>query len=181
LAQSVRPGDLVIDATIGNGHDTLYLAQIAGPEGRVIGFDVQPVALARTHQRLESHGLGRTVILHQQGHETLLECIAEQDIGQVAAVVFNLGYLPRGDKTLTTRPKTTRAALTAAWSALRPGGLISLLAYVGHRGGAEELATVEACLPALAADQGGRILRQTGHTPVSPVLLIAHRAESRAP
>lgn len=180
LARRLNPGDLVVDATIGNGHDTCFLSEIVGPYGRVIGFDIQPEALARTRQRLDSHGLGQTVKLHQQGHENLLERLGAQDIGRIAAVVFNLGYLPQGDKTLKTQPQTTCAAIAAAWRALRPGGLISLLVYVGHAGGSEELAAVESCLHSLA-DLGGYILRRSGPTPASPVLFMVHRPGSGAP
>jgi predicted methyltransferase len=180
LAQQINPGDIVIDATVGNGHDTLFLAKIVGPAGRVIGFDIQPIALAITRQRLAAQGLDRTVTLYQQGHEDMGQRLVEQGVEQVATATFNLGYLPGGDKTLTTQPATTRAAIMAAWRALCPGGLISLLVYVGHPGGSAELRTVETCLQALTANQGSRVSRHTGGGPASPVLLIARRSGSRA-
>lgn len=180
LAQHIKPGDIVIDATIGNGHDTLFLAQTVGPGGRVIGFDVQPIALVKTRQRLAAQSLERSVTLYQQGHETLGERLVEQGVGQVAAAVFNLGYLPGGDKTLTTQPATTRAAILAAWRALCPGGLISVLVYVGHLGGSAELSTVETCFEGLIAEQGGQLSRRTGRGPASPVLLLVSRTGSRA-
>ena len=47
LRQVVQPGDTVIDATMGNGHDTAMLAELVGESGHVIAFDVQDVKGSR--------------------------------------------------------------------------------------------------------------------------------------
>ena len=131
-------GDILVDATAGNGFDTLFLANMAGPHGRVYAFDIQSIALARTQRRLESAGLSERVILIHQGHEALCEALPAVCRGRVAAVMFNLGYLPRGDKALVTRTGTTLAALEQAVVCLRPEGALAVIAYPGHPGGAGE-------------------------------------------
>jgi predicted methyltransferase len=138
----LRSGDLAIDATVGNGHDTVFLAQTVGATGRVLGFDVQAAALGMAQDRLHRAGVSERVRLVQAGHETLgthLPCEGRR----LRAVTFNLGYLPGGaDKTVVTRPETTVAALTAATRELGSGGIITVVLYTGHPGGAEEAAAV---------------------------------------
>lgn len=138
VARFVREGDHVIDATVGKGHDTRFLARLVGTTGRVDGFDIQAGAIEATAREL--HGLPQ-VNLHCLGHERMREVVS----GPVSAVMFNLGYLPSGDKTLVTRPDTTVAALDAAWELLRgPGGILSVVVYPGHEGGTIESLAVEA-------------------------------------
>jgi len=134
---SVQPGDCVIDATAGNGHDTLMLAEAVAPHGRVHAFDIQADALEQTRLLLSSE-LQPLVSLHHASHGELSAHLPSSERGQVAAVLFNLGYLPGGDKQLTTRAETTLQALDASLEWLRPGGLLSVLAYIGHPGGIEE-------------------------------------------
>lgn len=134
LEAYVKPGMVVVDATAGNGHDTLFLAQLVGPKGKVFAFDIQPAALAATGQRLRQHGLADRVELIAAGHEHLDHYVREA----IHAVVFNLGYLPGGDKTIITRPETTLQALQRGMELLVPGGLIVLTVYTGHPGGGEE-------------------------------------------
>ncbi|MFK8014911.1 MAG: class I SAM-dependent methyltransferase [Gammaproteobacteria bacterium] len=141
VAQVLRRGDTAVDATLGNGHDTLFLAGHVGPEGRVWSFDIQPAALTQARQQLLT--LPRSergdVTLIEDSHERMLEHLPADQHGRVGAVMFNLGYLPGGDKTLTTTADTTVVALTQATQLLRPGGLLSVIAYVGHPTGREEM------------------------------------------
>lgn len=145
LAAALRPGDAAVDATVGNGHDTLHLARCVGPRGRVVGFDVQERALQQTRQRLASACCADRVTLLLAGHETLgaavPDALAEHGAPaspRVAAVCFNLGYLPGGDKTLITRTPTTLTALDAALGLLAVGGVLTAVLYSGHPGGADE-------------------------------------------
>ncbi len=144
LAELLQPGDIAIDATVGNGHDTLFLATRVGVSGKVYGFDIQQQALDSTWQRLEQAGEGGQVSLYHAGHETMGFVLPEAIAGKVKAVMFNLGYLPGGDKRRTTGASTTLGALQAALSLLAPGGVISLLAYTGHPGGREEAELLKA-------------------------------------
>jgi 16S rRNA C1402 N4-methylase RsmH len=143
LHEVLAPGDIAIDATVGNGHDTLFLASKVGAQGKVYGFDIQQQALDSAWQRLELAGEGVQVSLYHAGHETMAILLPESVAGKVKAVMFNLGYLPGGDKQRTTAASTTLAALQAALSLLAPGGVISLLAYTGHLGGREEAELVK--------------------------------------
>ncbi len=138
IARALQPGGLAVDATAGNGNDTLHMARLAGPRGLVHAFDVQQDALDNTRQRLDQEGLAARVLLHASGHERLAECIPPDQHGRISAVMFNLGYLPGSDKQIITRPQTTLAALEAARTLLAPGGGISVLCYTGHPGGAGE-------------------------------------------
>lgn len=139
LRERLREGDRVVDATCGNGHDTLLLARLVGPTGRVWAFDVQPAALAAAADRLAAAGCRERVDLLAAGHERLAELVA----GPLQAVVFNLGYLPGGDRQTVTRPESTVAALVQALPLLAPGGMILLAVYTGHPGGEAERQGVE--------------------------------------
>lgn len=135
----VHPGDFVVDATAGNGHDTLFLAGIVGPGGTVLAFDVQGEAVRKTKERVESAGMGDRCRILTEGHEHLAERVAEMDrASDVAAVMFNLGYLPGADHALGTRADTTLPALVQAMSCLRPGGIVTVGIYYGGDSGFEE-------------------------------------------
>lgn len=138
LTETLLPGDWVIDATLGNGHDTLFLAECVGKAGRVFGFDIQPQAIQNTRQRLLEQGVTAGVSLFLAGHEHMLAYLPRQASGMIKAVVFNLGYLPGADKSLITRSETTHSAMTAATELLAKQGLISVMAYPGHPGGDAE-------------------------------------------
>tara|TARA_R110002124_G_scaffold64694_3_gene176527 strand:+ start:3367 stop:3924 length:558 start_codon:yes stop_codon:yes gene_type:complete len=147
LREKLQPGDVVVDATVGNGHDTLFLANEVGPTGRVFGFDVQQSALNNAAERL---GDRPEVTLLHAGHETLAESLAERNEPSVAAVMFNLGYLPGADKTIVTRSETTLAALRQALALLKPGGTVTMVLYPGHSGGGQEAADLLGFAQALA-------------------------------
>ncbi len=136
VARRLLPGAAAIDATVGNGHDTLFLARCVGPSGRVEGFDIQPEAIAAT--RLATSGLPQ-VRLHCLGHEAMGRILTVP----VEAILFNLGYLPSGDRGVVTRRDTTLPALDAALDLLSGSGLLSVVVYPGHPGGREEADAVE--------------------------------------
>ncbi|MCL6634507.1 MAG: methyltransferase domain-containing protein [Peptococcaceae bacterium] len=139
IAEVLGEGGTAVDATAGNGRDTLFLARLVGPAGRVYAFDVQERALRTTRALLEEAGLAGRVTLVKAGHEEMERLVP----GPVDAVVFNLGYLPGGDHALVTRPDTTVRALRSALNLLRPGGRAGLVVYTGHPGGREECRRVE--------------------------------------
>lgn len=150
-AERLAAGGLAIDATVGTGADTLFLARCAGPRGAVYGFDIQPAALALAEDRLrlareEAPAALAPVTLLARSHAAMEEAVPPQWHGAVSAVMFNLGYLPSGDadKTIITETGSTLAALDAALTLLRPGGIITAVLYPGHDGGDREAAAVEA-------------------------------------
>lgn len=152
IKKVVREGDTVIDATIGNGNDTFFLADRVGPEGLVYGFDIQELALHRANVILgEGQLLGR-VRLMQYSHALMADMLPEGIEGKIRAVMFNLGYLPRGNKSIVTKPESTVAALNAALSLLAPGGRITVVAYTGHKGGDEEAMAVRLWLKDIPQD-----------------------------
>jgi 16S rRNA C1402 N4-methylase RsmH len=143
IAEALSPGGVAVDATVGNGHDTVALARAVGPEGRVFGIDVQAEAIEHTRSRLADDGVAEPVTLVHGGHEDMAEHLPASVHGAVGAVTFNLGYLPGSASTLTTEPETTLSALEAALSVLRPGGVVTVVMYTGHEGGPAEAAAVE--------------------------------------
>ena len=126
LAQVITKDDVVVDATMGNGHDTLFLAKLAK---QVYAFDIQEQALQKTSQRLQEAGLINVELL-LQGHETV-----DQFVNEVKAAIFNLGYLPSADKSIITQPQTTIESLDKLCQMLIKGGRIAIMIYYGHEGG----------------------------------------------
>ncbi|RJQ30722.1 MAG: methyltransferase domain-containing protein [Peptococcaceae bacterium] len=139
IAECLFPGGTAVDATTGNGNDTLFLAREVGPAGCVYAFDIQADALKKTALLLEQAGQAGQVTLLQAGHEEM-EQLAP---GPVNAIMFNLGYRPGGDHSIITRPQATLKALHSALHLLCPGGRVSLVVYTGHPGGREEYEAIE--------------------------------------
>jgi SAM-dependent methyltransferase len=178
-ASALAPGETAIDATCGNGHDTLVLARLVGPGGRVIAIDIQQAAIENTRRSLAAAGLddGRATLVHDC-HEAALLRIAP---ASVAWIMFNLGYLPGGDHAVTTITRSTVAALDAAWVALRPGGVLSIACYPGHPEGAGEAAAVESWMRATAANGAARaaIYQQPFTRSPAPLLWLASRRSKK--
>lgn len=174
LRPLIRPGDLVIDATAGNGHDTLFLAESVGPTGKVLAFDVQAAALESARSRV---GEARCVEFIHESHGKMEAHAAG---ASVAVVMFNLGYLPGTDHQLTTQSAETLLALEAATRLIKPGGALSVICYPGHPAGATEADAVESWLTAQAAD-GWRIAKYgaVGTRRPAPFLLVAAKAQTR--
>ena len=139
LRRALQSGDCALDATAGNGHDTLLLAQCVGAHGHIYAFDVQPRALAATHTRLQQAGLQDRATLIADSHAHLSQHVT---VGLKAAV-FNLGYLPGSDKTVVTQPASTVSALAQALDLLLPSGVLVVVIYHGHSGGEAEQQAVE--------------------------------------
>ncbi len=134
LEKVVNKGDVVIDATMGNGYDTVYLGNLVGEGGKVYAFDVQEEAIKSTRKKVERDNMTDRVELILDGHENLDKYVDEE----VACVVFNLGYLPRAKHVVITKPDTTLQAIKKSLNLLKPNGVISIAAYIGHEGGMEE-------------------------------------------
>ena len=134
----VRSGDTVVDATCGTGQDTAALAKAVGPDGHVYAFDIQKKALLLTEARLKSHGYNN-VKLMMKSFESMSSHLPE---GSAAAVVFNLGYLPGGDHSVTTTAETTIRGLEAALRTVKTGGIVTVVLYDGHDAGKEEKKSV---------------------------------------
>jgi len=146
VQQRLHPGDCAVDATVGNGHDTLFLSREVSEQGIVFGFDIQQAALASTRRRLEEAPSPATIELFLASHAHLKDLIPRQYHHKVKVVMFNLGYLPGGDKGIITQSESTLSALNQACELICPGGLITVMVYPGHSGGdVESQAVLEWC------------------------------------
>ena len=174
-AEVIRPGGKVVDATAGNGHDTLFLAQAVGPSGKVLALDIQPLAIETTKARLHEAHVDARAELRVADHAEL-GTLAGAWSGKVDCVMLNLGYLPGADRGLVTRPLTTGKALHAALGLLRPGGRIVCAVYTGHPGGEDESDLVDAF--GFSCEEAGHDVRRLGREPRSgkPWLLVITRA-----
>lgn len=136
--QWVLPNDNVVDATCGNGHDTAFLAALV-PLGKVHAFDVQEIALKNTHNELHAQGLLERVHLYRQSHAQFPVEIA---LNSLRLVVYNLGYLPGGNKQLTTQTASTLESIQNALPLLLADGVISITLYPGYPEGLKEQETL---------------------------------------
>ena len=134
LAARLESPRLCIDATCGNGGDTAFLCGLsAASGGRVLGFDIQPEAIASTRAHLAEKGF--TAELHCTSHTNLLQYAAP---GSADAVMFNFGWLPGADHTVFSTAESSIPALESALTALRPGGVLSAILYSGRVIGSDE-------------------------------------------
>lgn len=133
LTSRLAEPKLLVDATCGNGGDTAFLCRLVGKEGRVLGFDIQPEAIASTERNLAAKGLSAE--LHCDSHANLLQYVTP---GTVDAVMFNFGWLPGADHNVFSHASSSIPALEAALDALRPGGVLSAILYSGRVIGSDE-------------------------------------------
>ncbi|KGP70992.1 class I SAM-dependent methyltransferase [Pontibacillus yanchengensis] len=136
LEDSVHPGDVVLDGTAGNGHDTLFLSQLVGNNGEVLSFDIQEQAILSTEQKINENNV-KNITLIQDSHDKLKNYIPEPST-RLGGAIFNLGYLPGSDKSVVTKPDTTLTAIQDTLDLLKPQGLLVLVVYHGHPGGQDE-------------------------------------------
>jgi len=144
IAACVKPPALAIDATVGNGKDTAFLAELAGENGRVRGFDIQREALDSAGRHLREMNLSERVTLIRANHAEMEKHVPPTEFrGRIHAVMFNLGYLPGGNKSIVTLPETTLQALDSSLTLLAPDGILSIVAYTGHQGGKREVEAID--------------------------------------
>ncbi|WP_082407842.1 class I SAM-dependent methyltransferase [Verrucomicrobium spinosum] len=183
LEPRLLPGDLVVDATAGNGHDTLFLAQRVLPEGQVFAFDIQADAIQQTEIRLREAGVDMSrITLHVAGHETLSAALPTGVHQRLRLCMFNLGYLPGGDKARITQVETTLSAIQQAMDLLEEDGLLTVVVYPGHDGGMQEAGRVTAMLEAASPDTWE--VQRIGYLnfrPTTPFCLVARRRTAARP
>ena len=171
IENAMYPSARAIDATMGNGHDTKWLCELAGEEGHVYAFDIQQQAVESTRSRLQSASLENRATLIHAGHQLMGEYVKEP----VDAIVFNLGWLPSGDKTVTTLTETTLQAVDAAVKLLAPGGIMTVCVYPGHDEGTREKHALIDWASALPHTVFDVMLKQYLNQPNQPPLMIAVR------
>lgn len=138
LDLALTEGSIAVDGTVGNGHDTTYLAKKVGPTGHVFGFDIQELAIQNTKERLEKEAVCDQVTLFEESHEHMTNLIPAEYHGKINGAIFNLGYLPGGDKEIVTTPTSTISAIEQLINIMAPEGMIILVIYHGHPEGQVE-------------------------------------------
>ncbi len=133
IREHVKEGDFCIDATAGNGNDTLLLCQLVGERGKVLAFDIQKLALERTKERLDRYQYKAELIL--KSHVQMGEYARAESVD---CIVFNFGYLPKGDHTICTKAESSIAAIETGLSLLKQGGMMTLCIYSGQDSGFQE-------------------------------------------
>lgn len=141
LETYISPGDAVVDATAGQGNDTLFLAQLVGDKGKVWAFDIQEAACAATKEKLAQRHIDWAEVICDN-HANLARHVQTP----IKAGLFNLGYLPGADHNVITKGTSTLAAIQSMMEFLLPGGVIVLVCYLGHIGGQEEYAMIKEAL-----------------------------------
>lgn len=133
MSQYIKAGDIAVDCTMGNGHDTLFLANLVGEEGKILSFDIQETALKKTKLLLEKNNVHESVILVNDSHENI-----DRYVNEIDGAIFNLGYLPGENNNITTNSISTLIALKKCLKLLKPMGAVSLVLYYGHEEGLKE-------------------------------------------
>lgn len=176
VSSRLGEGGIAMDATAGNGYDTVFLARLVGSSGRVYAVDIQPVAIKSTRARLEIETLSDRVRLRTGGHENLRALLPEVPDGCAEVVMFNLGYLPGSDKTFITRTETTLSALEEALRLLADSGVLTVVCYPGHAGGSSEAGRVCEWANGLPSDRFAVTICRTANGPEhSPFLTVVEK------
>lgn len=124
----LKGGDSVIDATCGNGHDSVFIAEKIGQAGHLFCFDTQAIAIKNTQEALQNLNNKPTCYFFNESHENLGNSVKSK----VDCVFYNLGYLPNSDKSIITIAETTIKSLQSAFNLLKPNGIVSLISYLTH-------------------------------------------------
>ncbi len=124
ISRFVSSKSQVIDATCGNGNDTLFLAEIA-KRGHVYAFDIQNEAINSTKLRCQNY---QNITYICDSHAN----IDKYNLHNINLVIFNLGFLPNSTSTITTNSISTISAIKKSLDILKNGGALLLTIYTGH-------------------------------------------------
>lgn len=141
----VSEGSIVVDATMGNGYDTLFLSELVGAKGKVYSFDIQELAIKNTKKLLKNKLNNNNCILIKDNHQNIKKHVTDD----IDCAMFNLGYLPGGDKSKTTLVNSTKKAIDQCMDILNIGAIISICLYHGHEQGMDEKRLLEDYLSTL--------------------------------
>jgi hypothetical protein len=153
---------------MGNGYDTEFLSKTVGERGRVYAFDIQEQAVASTAAHLRESGCPQNYTLIRASHHTVKDYVKEP----IKAGMFNLGYLPGGDKSITTMRVTTMPAIEAAISLLGPRSILSVAIYPGHEEGDLEGKMVSEYLSTLDRFRVSVAQIKIINSPTSPYFMV---------
>ncbi|MCL2495786.1 MAG: rRNA methyltransferase [Clostridiales bacterium] len=176
LALVAGPGDTVIDATAGWGRDTCFLAALVGETGQVWSFDIQEQACLATAEALLRQGLSAQVRVVCDDHAN----IADYNIPQVKAAVFNLGWLPGSDHSVVSGGSGVILAMEAVLDKLKIGGIIVVVTYPGHAAGAEETAALRNWVAKLPAARAQTMQITFPSKELAPLVIVIEKADQPA-
>ena len=161
-------GDTAVDFTMGNGHDTEFLSKTVGERGHVYAFDIQQQAVESTTAHLAAAGCPQNYTLIHDSHHKVKDYVT----GPIKAGMFNLGYLPGGDKSITTMRATTMPAIEAAIELLGPKSILSIAIYPGHEEGDAEGRMVSEYLSTLDRFRMSVAQIKIINSPTSPYFMV---------
>ena len=176
IEKALFKGACAVDATLGNGHDCLWLCSLVGENGRVYGFDVQAEAVERSRARLVEAGVSERAQLILDGHQNMENYVPA---GSADAIMFNLGWLPGAQHGVTTQTETTLQAVNAALNCLKEEGMLTICVYPGHDEGARERQALLSWAQQLNEKEFDTMLRCYRNQSNNPPLLIAVKKNRR--
>ena len=135
LRRSISSGARVIDATAGNGGDTLLLCELVGDSGHVTAFDIQQAAVDATKGRIDEAGYADRCDVILDSHANMIRYFEKESVD---AIVFNFGWLPGGSHDVFTRAESSISAIKQGCELLTVGGVMSLCVYYGRNNGYDE-------------------------------------------
>lgn len=171
LIPHIKKGGVAVDFTMGNGHDTLWLSNAVGEEGKVYAFDIQPQALISSHKLLTESGAPKNYTLILDSHSNVMDYVEEK----ICIGMFNLGFLPGGDKSITTKRDTTMVAIRAAIDLLDADGALLIAVYPGHEEGTIEGELIEQELMTLNRKELCASKFKIVNSPTSPFFFLVER------
>ncbi|MBE6665334.1 MAG: 16S rRNA (cytosine(1402)-N(4))-methyltransferase [Ruminococcaceae bacterium] len=171
LIPHIKKGGVAVDFTMGNGHDTLWLSEAMGENGKVYAFDIQPQALESSRKLLEANGAAPNYTLILDSHSNVLDYVKEK----ICIGMFNLGFLPGGDKSITTKRETTMIAIRAAIELLDADGALLIAVYPGHEEGTIEGELIEQELMTLNRRELCASKFKIVNSPTSPFFFLVER------
>jgi len=176
IEKALYAGATAVDATLGNGHDALWLCGLVGETGKIYGFDVQAEAVERSRARLEAAGVEGRAQLILDGHQNMGNYIPPESVD---AVMFNLGWLPGAEHGVTTRVGTTIQAVEAALNVLKTDGVMTVCIYPGHEEGARERDALVEWAGSLDEKKYDTMLKCYLNQTNSPPLMLAVKKNKR--
>jgi SAM-dependent methyltransferase len=170
LKTALQRSMVIIDATAGNGNDTLFLAENSQPGAHIYAFDIQETALAAVREKTSNYMDKITCILAD--HKNITDFVK----GRIDAGIFNLGYLPGGDHSLTTQPESTLQAIKNVLGQLCLHGVLAVVVYPGHLTGREEADKLDAYLQTISKkDYTVGCYRMINHADTAPFLYFIEK------
>ncbi len=171
LIPHIKKGGVAVDFTMGNGHDTLWLSEAMGENGKVYAFDIQPQALESSRRLLEAENAPKNYTLILDSHSNVKDYVSEK----ICIGMFNLGFLPGGDKSITTKRETTMVAIRAAIDLLDDDGALLIAVYPGHAEGTIEGELIEEELSKLNRKELCASKFKIVNSPTSPFFFVVER------